>query len=166
MNMLTAKKEEKAHKTKITALINREVFDSFNDAVKELGLRRDAYINQVLSHEIEFLNNKVSAGSKSSELLLRSLRSRQKDYVKVGITLDSTLAKKLTAVCSDKNILRDQFLETCLDQLGEVLGEATTMILNPFTSRDVSGVNPYEHLVVSDEDVASFFSKLSQINKK
>ena len=163
MATFSTKKVHKPHKTKITVLINKKIFDSFCATAKELGLRRDAYLNQVLPEEISFFSSKAPAGSKRGEHLLRALRSSEKDIVKVGITLDSEVAKAMTGACADKHVSRDLFMEACLAHLDQVLGGAAVIIINPRTHGDE---NTYDNLAINDEFVASFLTKLSQINKK
>lgn len=161
MATLSTKKAHKTQKTKITVLINRKTFDSFCATAKELGLRRDAYLNQNLPEEISCLK-KAPGGSKRGELVLRTLRSSEKDMVRVGITLDSKVAKAMSEVCADKHVLRDHFIEACLATFDNVLGQAAVLILNPGTHRDE---NAYDNLAMSDEGVASLLARLSEINK-
>jgi hypothetical protein len=149
---------KKGHKTKITVLINKKIFDSFCATVKEVGLRRDAYLNQVLPDEISFLNE-TPARSKRGELVLRTLRSSEKDIVRVGITLDSEVAKRMTRVCADKHVLRDLFMQACLEHLDNVLGQAAVLMTNPGTHRDG---NTYDNLGMSDQAVASLIDELSR----
>lgn len=158
MATFSTKKAHKTHKTKITVLINKKIFDSFCDTVKEAGLRRDAYLNQVLPDEISSLTE-APAGSKRGERVLRTLRSSEKDIVKVGITLDSKVAKDMTKVCADKHVLRDHFMQACLAHLDNVLGKALVLMTNPGTHRDG---NTYHNLGMSDKDVASLIDELSR----
>jgi hypothetical protein len=158
MAKLSKKKAHKTPKTKITVLINKKIFDSFCATVKECGLRRDAYVNQVLPDEISSLT-KAPAGSKRGELVLRTLRSGDKDIVRVGITLDSEVAKAMTEACADKHVLRDHFMEACLAHLDNVLGKVIVIMTNPGTHGDR---NKYNNLGMSDEAVASLIDELSR----
>lgn len=155
--------KKKAPKTKITVLVKKEIFDGFCTRAKTLGLRRDAYLNQTLPEEINFFFTNAPAGSKRGELLLRTLRPSAKDVVRVGITLDSEVAKAMTKACADKHVLRDHFMEACLAHLDNVLFKAETIIINPSTYGDG---NPYDNLAMSDEAVDNLINKFSQIDKK
>jgi hypothetical protein len=148
----------KSQKTKITVSINKKIFDRFCSTTKELGLRRDTYLNQVLPEEINFFSTNAPAGSEQGELLLQKLRSAQKETVKVGITLDMDVAKEMTETCSEKHVLRDVFIEACLTHLDDVLGKAAVLIMNPRTHGDR---NTYAGLAVNDEAVASVLRKLT-----
>lgn len=161
MTTLSTKKSRrsrKIHKTKITVLINEKIFDSFCATAKELGLRRDAYLNQQLPEEISCLA-KAPQGSALGERVLRTLNSHVKDLVRVGITLDSEVAKRITDVCSEKHVVRDHFLESCLVLFEKVLFDATTLIYNPSNYRDE---HAYDNLTMNDKEVAGLVSKLSE----
>ena len=151
------RKSRKTRKTKITVLLQKEVFDIFCASVKELGLRRDLYLNRVLGDGIRCLTE-TTAGSLEGAFFRRTLRSHAKDLIRVGITLDTDVAKAMNDACSERHVLRDEFLEAFLADLDGVLGQAATMILNPGALLDQ---NAYDNLPMSEEAVASLVAKLS-----
>ena len=153
MPTLPKSKQSALQKTKITVQIDREIFESFRDAVEELNLRRDAFLNLNLRDEIECLREAPKAGKKG-EGLLKALRAvKMKDMVAVGIKLDKALAEELVAVCAEKRIQRDVFVEACLPVFTKALQSAATYISSPGNQRPESG---YAYLMVSDEEVESW----------
>ena len=103
-----------AQKTKTTFRIDPDIFKEFNDLIKELGLRRDTYLNNVLWGDLYYLNN-VPANSSKAGKFYKAIRDIQDPRLKrVGITLDNDLIEKINSICKAKRFPRDAFLERFL----------------------------------------------------
>ena len=102
-------------------------------------------------------------GGRQGEAFRRAIRTAQEtDLVPVGITLDRELAQKLTKVCAQKHVLRDEFVEMTLVVFGKALECAATYISNPGADGAIEYQNEYDHLAMSDDEANSMISKILQ----
>lgn len=103
--------------TKTTFHLDRTIYSKFTDNIKEIGLRRDVYLNRVLEYEIERLMTETP-NSVKGERLLKSIRDvHRSDWVKVSISLDKDLIDRMNKACAKVRISRDLFLEKFLEFL-------------------------------------------------
>lgn len=104
-----------AQKTQITVHVATETLSQLNEDMKDLNLRRDAYLNGLLRDEVkELLNDAVPANTEKSASFLAALSRTNKDKSKLVITLDKDVAEQLSAACKKKRISRDAFVESVI----------------------------------------------------
>lgn len=94
---------------------------------KALNLKRDRYLNDLLTQEIEELAREVTFRN-SDAVRARLQEQKLPDRVPMTIELDESLVTRIDAVLREKNIPRDSFVnrvlfflvakESMLDQLG------------------------------------------------
>jgi hypothetical protein len=101
----------KQSKTKTTFVLDAELYDEFSGVVKEIGLRRDLLLNKWLAVELDYLRQ-LKANSTIAEKFQKAVRLASKnEKKKVVLTLDKSLLEEINAVCREKGVLRDSFLE-------------------------------------------------------
>jgi hypothetical protein len=145
------RKRDQAGKTKVTVQLEKELVSSLGDAVRKLGLRRDAYLNRMLPAELPYLQS-LPANSREGEGYLYEFRSR--DLTKLGINLDTSLVQRINALCEKKRILRNSFFESYFQFLIPRLHEAANILEDPRSSPTFSDdLPPYQELVLIDEEV-------------
>lgn len=80
---------------------------------KALDLKRDPYLNKLLSHEIEALDREV--GFRNSDAVRARLQEQKlPDRVKLTLELDEKLVERMDTVLQEKNIPRDSFINRVL----------------------------------------------------
>lgn len=112
--MTTSKK-----KVKTTFHIDKAIYTVFAENIKEIGLRRDLYLNRVLDQEITLLMQETPNSVRASQLLKLLRDARMSDRVKVSISLDKDLIDRMKNACVKVRVSRDSFLEKFLDFLNE-----------------------------------------------
>lgn len=90
-----------------------QVWDKLDTAIRRdlnaLHMKRDAYINELLTREIEELAKEVS--TTNSDDVRRLFRQRPlPDRRKINLDLDDELVARMDAVLSERNIPRDSFI--------------------------------------------------------
>lgn len=105
-----------ALKTRITVRIQPRLLTRLDDLLKQLRLRRDAYLNDTLGDEVDELD-KIPANSARTQRYLRQLRGSIPDKTRLAITLDTVLVNRINAVCKGKGVVRDAFIESYIDFL-------------------------------------------------
>lgn len=148
-------------KTKITAFLEASTFKSFSNLVKELGLRRDAYLSNLLPNEIAELRSVKPNSEKGLEFLMEQFgftdfpMFEQKEFARVSLTLETEAASEMDKVCSEKRIPRDLFLTSVLEYAVNALDRAAVYISDPHAGEvpDTGADSFYSHLAISDRDV-------------
>jgi hypothetical protein len=80
---------------------------------KAMHLKRDGYLNELLTREIEELAEEVTF--KNSDEVRQRIRERPlPDRVKLNLELDDTLVLRIDEVLKEKNIPRDSFVNRVL----------------------------------------------------
>jgi hypothetical protein len=80
----------------------------------------------------------VSPGEAGAARIDSHLRRSSAAMAKLGLVLDSDVARRITAICKKKNISRDAFVERSIELLigsgpvpGSPLGRAAEILANP-----------------------------------
>lgn len=149
-------------KTKTTVTLRRGRYGRFQGLIKELGLRRDTYLNNVLPGEVRELG-RIDANSREAEEWLCEVFERHSpggsrqanDLIRVNLNLDSELVSEMNAVCTEKRVPRDIFLEAFLDHATSALDLAADHIANPHANDPLlaSRKSHYDDLHYTDKDV-------------
>lgn len=166
-------KRNSKKKTKTTFWLNPVIFSRFSEEAKELGLRRDAYLNSVLPGEVQLLRRLAANSAKVERFLKMDRKVRQSSLVRVGITLDADVVEAINGVCSSKGIPRDLFIERCLEYLirGPIPGEgdgpaplpgAAELIVDPRSQWSAfKGDRAYGSLHLTEEGVRHLLTQAS-----
>jgi len=145
------KPTSKPSKTQITVRIEKDIFDSFSRSIKDVRLRRDAYLNNQLDVEAQEYLAELPANSERAARFLRFQRETLKT-VKVTIALDREVADTVSTICREKKINRDAFVEQFFDRARHPLNLARCFIENP--RYDVEEEWIYDDLTITDEFLA------------
>lgn len=108
-------------KTKTTFKIDAEVLDQVITWTKTLGLRRDAYLSEMLNSGLSELEL-VPSNSQHAESFLRKMREVQSEggrFKKINLSLDADVVAKINKVCRKKRFVRDMYVEQVLMSLVE-----------------------------------------------
>lgn len=101
--------------TKITVKIYDRLLTAFNRDADSLFLKRDAFLNQMISIETEYLAQEM-AGRRLSSKAKRHIAGSLKKLgtTTVNIVVDKPVANALNAVVAENNIVRDAFMNRML----------------------------------------------------
>lgn len=103
----------KPGKKKVMVQLWGAIYKAINRDFRALHIKRDAYLNDLLSREIEDLEKEVTFRN-SSEVFSRLTARPLPDRAKLTIELDETLIHRINSVLKDKNIPRDSFINRVL----------------------------------------------------
>jgi hypothetical protein len=96
------------NRTKILVQPNAVIVDVLCQKLKLLHHNRDAYLNDILSREIEQVLKEVTAAN-SIEARKKIDASKFLNRKKLTMTLDTVVADRIAGVLDEKNISRDSF---------------------------------------------------------
>ena len=94
---------------KISIKIWRPALDKFNDLIESSCLRRDAYLNRVLTDEVVRLDQEVSIPNSAEAQKFVSKKLDLLDRKLFSLTLPPKLIESIDDVCKRKRIVRDAF---------------------------------------------------------
>lgn len=139
-------------KTRIMVQLHEKLAKAIDRDFKALHIKRDGYLNELLTREIEELAEEAPVGN-SAEVLARLQARKLPDRVKLNLDLDETLVLRMNQVLKERNVPRDSFVnriiffllakEAHLKYLGidyekespagaKPLSDAMGFLLNPF----------------------------------
>lgn len=105
--------ERKSGKKRVMVQIWSVLAKAIAKQFKELHIKRDGYLNDLFTREIETLANEVTF--RNSDEVRKRFRERPiPDRVKLNLDLDETLIQRIDEVLKDKNIPRDSFVNRIL----------------------------------------------------
>lgn len=155
----------------MTIRLKKGVVVKFDAALKALKLRRDEYLREQLEREIEHL----AAVRPNSELATRYLQlskmERFSDRVKVGLKLPAELIERINAVCAEKRVPRDLFIESFLrflvdgwpeEGVASPLAKAYEYLNDPYWDVDGS-LNLYARRCSLSDEQASLLEELETL---
>ena len=125
----------------MTLRLREQVIRNFDAQLKALKLRRDEYLRAKLETEVESLSQICPNSELAARYLQLSKMERFSDRVKVGFKLPADLIERINAVCADKRIPRDLFIESFLDFL--VNGWPEEGVVSPLAKAYVYLDDPY-----------------------
>lgn len=100
-------------KKKIMVQLWSFILQSMEREFTSLHIKRDSYLNDLLSREIEKLDSEVTFRN-SDEVRARFNERKLPNRVKLTIELDVALVARIDKVLNDKNIPRDSFVNRVL----------------------------------------------------
>jgi|GEM_PF-2097965 len=104
-------------KIKTTMMLDAALYEEFAGIVKAIGLRRDAMLSKWLEAELNYLRE-IKPNSSAQAKLRKLLRADGVgELKKVVFTLNKSVVDELNAICREKGILRDAFVESYLRYL-------------------------------------------------
>jgi hypothetical protein len=105
--------ERKSGKKRVMVQIWGRLAKAIDQNFREMHIKRDGYLNDLLTREIEELATEVTF--RNSDDVRKRFRERPiPDRVKLNLDLDETLVKRMDEVLSEKNIPRDSFINRVL----------------------------------------------------
>jgi len=100
---------------KILVKIWVPLLNKVNVMAKDACLKRDSYLNNVLSYEAKMLGKEVrKANSEQAKKYLSSKLLALKNFKSVNLLLEEKTIEIINNVCSEKNIPRDSFINRVL----------------------------------------------------
>lgn len=129
-----SRRSGKAH---TTVHVRRAVLQKLNEYVADLHFRRDMLLNNALKTALPELK-KIRAAPRGAGRANSILRRNNPGMIKLGLVLDIDVAKNVTAICKEKNVSRDAFIERSVELLvgegpadGSPLGAANDILADP-----------------------------------
>lgn len=155
MNMNKPVNERKPGKSRIMVQLWGALATSINKHFKDMHIKRDGYLNDLFTREIEELAQEVTF--RNSDEVRQHLRERPlPDRVKLNLELDSTLIKRIDEVLKEKNIPRDSFVnrvlfflvakDVHLDFLGVEYEKDSPATAKPLSDAKGFLINPFFHI--------------------
>lgn len=130
-------KTRQIDKVHTTVHVRRTVLQKLNEYVAELHLRRDMLLNNTLRTALPELK-KIQNAPRGAERANSVLRRNNPEMIKLGLVLDSNVARDITAICKEKSVSRDAFIERSIELLvgegpiqGSPLGAANDILADP-----------------------------------
>lgn len=147
-------------KKKIMVQLWSFILQAMEREFTSLHLKRDSYLNDLLSREIEKLDSEVTFRN-SDAVRARFNERKLSNRVKLTIELDVALVARIDKVLIDKNIPRDSFLnrvlffllakKPLLDTLGLKCQSRSEAIANPLDGARGFLVNPFFHIRICND---------------
>jgi hypothetical protein len=102
------------HKVRITASIGEELAEKFTSLTRRIGVSGTALLSETLPHELDYLAE-IETRSERREAAHRFFdklfdTDSPHKLGRLNITLDYQVAERMTELCREKNIQRDQFI--------------------------------------------------------
>jgi len=132
---MTAKTKSDQKLTKITVTIWAPVWRKLEQALQKACLKRDAYIAALIERELLELEREVAVpnSEKARQFIERQLRALlESNATPLSISLPPETARKLDAICKDRRIVRDAFLNRLFLFLGHGPEMAGRLLFSDF----------------------------------
>ncbi len=155
----------------MTIRLKEEVVIKFDAALKGLKLRRDEYLREQLEREIESLAAVKPNSELAAHYLQLSKMERFSDRIKIGLKLPANLIDRINAVCAEKLVPRDLFIESFLSFLvdgwpeegvASPLAKAYVYLDDPYWDVDGS-LNLYARRCSLSDEQASLLEELENL---
>ncbi|OGA42464.1 MAG: hypothetical protein A3G25_07135 [Betaproteobacteria bacterium RIFCSPLOWO2_12_FULL_63_13] len=126
-----------------------------------LHLKRDSYLNDLFTREIEALAHEVTF--RNSDVVRQHFREHPlPNRVKLNLELDATLVQRMDDVLKEKNIPRDSFVnrvlfflvakDAHLDYLGVEYDKESPATAKPLNDAKGFLLNPFFHIRSNNDD--------------
>jgi hypothetical protein len=110
---------------KTTFHLDCDAFELFENDVREIGLRRDQYVNVHLKDAVKILEHQVPPLDAPSRARLKFLRDLMKPLLKkVSFRLEVDAIQEMNRVCKEKGVPRDAFFEMFIRKLQAAVSTA------------------------------------------
>ena len=130
-------RSRRSGKVHTTVHVRRAMLQKLDEYVADMHLRRDMLLNNALRTALPKLK-KIRAAPRGAGRANSILRRNNPEMVKLGLVLDSDVARNVTAICKEKNVSRDAFIERSIELLvgegpaeGSPLGAANDILADP-----------------------------------
>lgn len=147
---------------KTTVKVRTKKWDFFNRECKAASIRRDDFLDRALPDEIALLRSIAPCDDVGERWLKANwvVRDSDSDYElhPIPMLLSDEVIDELNAVCAEKRIPRDAFLDCALSYFTARLHEAVIVIRKPRTKADLIAQiadalnDPFEELDDTDID--------------
>ncbi|MFZ6758147.1 hypothetical protein ACO0K9_13135 [Undibacterium sp. Ji50W] len=129
-------------KSRITVQIATSIACEIQNQFSQLHINRDAFLNDLLTQEIELLETEMTF--RNSDEVYKSMSQRKLIHkTKLTITLDISLIERINLVLEKKNIVRDSFFNRILFFLIATPSLLEKLAMNP-PNQTVNACNPME----------------------
>jgi hypothetical protein len=159
-------------KQRITVGIYELDWKFFSLIVKEVGLRRDAYLSEALHGELDLFEKMPPNPPDSEGYWKWSRRGLEKFKKQVSLTLPADLVARIGTICSKKRVPRDEFLSQAIKFLNRRLIVPAMIFSNPrkwlgMTERDMLKKVPDYYLGLDgdygDDDLDAQLDELESV---
>ncbi|MFZ3001600.1 MAG: hypothetical protein WA071_14835 [Undibacterium umbellatum] len=129
-------------KSRITVQIATSIACEIQNQFSKLHINRDAFLNDLLTQEIELLETEMTF--RNSDEVYKSMSQRKLIHkTKLTITLDISLIERINQVLEEKKVVRDSFFNRILFFLIATPSLLEKLMLNP-PNQTVNASNPME----------------------
>jgi hypothetical protein len=153
--------ERKSGKKRVMVQIWSVLAKAIDKQFKELHIKRDGYLNDLFTREIEALADEVTF--RNSDEVRKRFRERPiPDRVKLNLDLDETLIQRMDEVLKEKNIPRDSFVnrilffliakDAHLEYLGVDYDTDSPATAKPLSDAKGYLLNPFFHIRGKNDD--------------
>lgn len=153
--------QRKQGKKRIMVQLWGKLDESITKNFRALHLKRDAYLNDLLSLEIERLDKEVTF--RNSDDVRKRIRDRPlPDRIKRNLDLDIELIDRMEKVLADRNISRDSFInrvlffllakDSHLDYLGIEYDKESPATAKPLQDAKGFLLDPFFHIRSKNDD--------------
>lgn len=118
----------------MTVRIRKATAEKLVTLLKDIGIKRDIYLSQLLENEIEALRSHEPNSERAEQFVKFQESSSGADKIRLGIKLDKSLIEKMNDVCRMKRVSRDLFIETFFDYLANGYQDKTGDAFNTYPS--------------------------------
>ena len=130
-------RSRRSGKVHTTVHVRRAVLQKLDEYVADMHLRRDMLLNNALRTALPKLK-KIRAAPRGAGRANSILRRNDPEMIKLGLVLDSIVARDITTICKEKSVSRDAFIERSIELLvgegpvqGSPLGAANDILADP-----------------------------------
>jgi hypothetical protein len=121
-----------SQQAKLTARVARDGFEHLSSLAADIGIRRDRYLNKHLWDALEALEDLPGNSEASARVAQLVADSRGKAVRQVSLRLDTALIERINALCAEKRIPRDLFLDAAFEDLALALNMALDTVSEPY----------------------------------
>jgi hypothetical protein len=148
-------KAKAAHKrdAKISVRITKELFERFTKSVREIGLRRDQYLDDVLDMAADILEGQKGGSARGGRLAHIVFDNKAEETAQVSLRLRRDLVERISSLCEDKNLPRDLFFEAAFEDLCHALDLAIDRLSDPYTHILDNWETAFKEYLYTDDDV-------------
>ena len=137
-----------SERKKTTLTIHESVLADFIQVCKQIGLRRDTYLNHVLPRAISLFESSRKKNSPEAKTITKLLHREKGGLKKFCVVLDRAVLKDLNTLCVKKSIPRDIFFEEVLKYLVHTLN--CSALHDPWSNFSDEGSSPFDHIFIGE----------------
>lgn len=163
--MDNSENKRKPGKKRIMVQVWKPILKSIDKNFKEMHIKRDGYLNDLFTREIEELAREVTF-SNSDEVRKRFRERPIPNRDRLNLELDEVLVNRMTDVLGEKNIPRDSFINRVLfflvaknahlDYLGIEYDKEAIVTAKPLSNAKWFMLDPFAH--IRNENSGQFYT--------